>query len=163
MCTCSHVDDFNARNKCLIAKHLKQVYRHHKLIQPFFKFYRRHHELVSKFNVGFKSLLHQGLSEPKFCVALVNKFKTIMAMTDFSDHRGSTDDLLLLQIYSLAVQVSPTVNSVYVESSSLLLHNIYLFTVMIHRRTRGLSCEPNNQLRLMCCTRLQKLRARLGP
>ena len=28
--------------------------------------YRRHYELLSKFNVGLKSLLHQGLSEPEF-------------------------------------------------------------------------------------------------
>ena len=28
--------------------------------------YRRHYELVSKFSVGLKTLLHQGLSEPEF-------------------------------------------------------------------------------------------------
>ena len=28
---CNHVTDFNARNKCLTAKHLKQSYRYHKL------------------------------------------------------------------------------------------------------------------------------------
>ena len=28
---CSHVEDFNARNKCLTAKLLKQGYRYHKL------------------------------------------------------------------------------------------------------------------------------------
>ena len=28
---CSHVDDFNTRNKCLTAKLLKQGYRYHKL------------------------------------------------------------------------------------------------------------------------------------
>ena len=47
---CSHVDDFNARNTCLIAKLLKQGYRYHKLRKAFSKFYRRHHELVSKCN-----------------------------------------------------------------------------------------------------------------
>ena len=46
---------------------------------------RRHHELVSKFNVGLKSLLHQGLSEPEFYVNLVYKFKKIMGRTGFSD------------------------------------------------------------------------------
>ena len=49
---CSHVDDLNARNKCLTAKLLKQDYRYDKLRKAFSKFYRRHHELVSKFNVG---------------------------------------------------------------------------------------------------------------
>ena len=63
---CSHVNDFNARNKCLTVKLLKQRYRHHKLRKAFSKFYHRHHEMVSKFNVGLKPLLHQGLSEPEF-------------------------------------------------------------------------------------------------
>ena len=62
----SHVVDFNARNKSLTAKLLQQGYRYHKLRKTFSKFYRRHYELVSKFNVGLKTLLHQGLSEPEF-------------------------------------------------------------------------------------------------
>ena len=82
---CSHVDDFNTRNKCLTAKLLKQGYRYHKLRKAFSKFYRRHYELISKFNVGLKSLLHQGLSEPEFYGDLVYKFKKIRGMTDFSD------------------------------------------------------------------------------
>ena len=40
---------------------------------------------LSKFNVGLKSLLHQGLSEPEFYGDLVYKFKKIRGMTDFSD------------------------------------------------------------------------------
>ena len=82
---CSHVDDFNTRNKCLTAKLLKQGYRYHKLRKAFSKFYRQHYELISKFNVGLKSLLHQGLSEPEFYGDLVYKFKKIRGMTDFSD------------------------------------------------------------------------------
>ena len=81
---CSHVDDFNTRNKCLTAKLLKQGYRYHKLRKAFSKFYRRHYESISKFNVGLKSLLHQGLSEPEFYGDLVYKFKKIRGMTDFS-------------------------------------------------------------------------------
>ena len=73
---CSHVDEFNTRDKCLTVKVLKQGYRYH-------KFYRRHYELISKFNVGLKSLLHQGLSEPEFYGDLVYKFKKIRSMTDF--------------------------------------------------------------------------------
>ena len=49
---CSHVDDFNTRNKCLTAKRLKQGYKYHTLRKAFSKFYRRHNELISKFNVG---------------------------------------------------------------------------------------------------------------
>ena len=37
---CSHVDDFNTRNECIIAKVLKQGYRYHKLRKVFYKFYR---------------------------------------------------------------------------------------------------------------------------
>ena len=81
----SHVVDFNARNKCLTAKLLQQGYRYHKLRKTFPKFYRRHYELVSKFNVGLKTLLHQGLSEPEFYGDLVYKFKKIVGRADFSD------------------------------------------------------------------------------
>ena len=82
---CSHVKDFNARNKCLTAKRLKQGYRYHKLRKAFSKFYRRHYDLISKFKVGLNSLLHQGLSEPEFYGDLVYKFKKIRGRTDFSD------------------------------------------------------------------------------
>ena len=69
----SHVADFNARNKNLNARILQQGYRYHK---TFSKFYRRHYELVSKFNVGLKTILLQGLSEPEFYGDLICKFKT---------------------------------------------------------------------------------------
>ena len=62
----NHVVDLNAHNKSLTAKLLQQAYRYHKLRKTFSKFYRRHYELVSKFSVGLKTLLHQGLSEPEF-------------------------------------------------------------------------------------------------
>ena len=81
----SHVADFNARNKSLTAKLLQQGYRYHKLRKTFSKFYRQHFELVSKFNVGLKPLLHQGLSEPEFYGDLVYKFKQIEGRADFSD------------------------------------------------------------------------------
>ena len=62
----SHGSDFNIRNKLLTAKFLNQGYRYHKLRKAFSKFYRHHFDLVSKFNVGLKSLLQQGLSEHEF-------------------------------------------------------------------------------------------------
>ena len=40
--------------------------------------------MISKFNVGLKSFLHQGLSEPEFYGDLVYRFKKIRGMTDFS-------------------------------------------------------------------------------
>ena len=77
--------DFNARNKSLTARLLQQGYRYRKLGKTFSKFYRRHYELVSKFNVGLKTLLHQGLSKLEFFGDLVYKFKKIVGRTDFSD------------------------------------------------------------------------------
>ena len=80
----SHVTDFSTRNKLLSAKLLNQGYRYHKLRKAFSKFYRRHSDLFSKFNVGLKSLLQQGLSEPEFYGDLIYKFRKIHACTDFS-------------------------------------------------------------------------------
>ena len=49
-------------------------------------FNARHYELVSKFNVGLKTLLHQGLSEPEFYGDLyINSKKKIVGRADFSD------------------------------------------------------------------------------
>ena len=73
---CSHVAYFNARTKSLTPKLLQQGYRYHELQKTFSKFYRRNYELVSKFNVGLKPLLHQGLSESEFYADVVHKFKT---------------------------------------------------------------------------------------
>ena len=62
----SRVDDFNTGNKVLTTILLRQGYRCHKLRKAFSKFYRRHFDIVSKYNVGLKTLLLQGLSEPEF-------------------------------------------------------------------------------------------------
>ena len=84
----SHVDDFNTRNKVLTAKLLRQGYRYHKLRKAFSKFYRRHFDIVSKYNVGLKTLLLQGLSEPEFYGDLVYKFRKIIGKNDFPYHFG---------------------------------------------------------------------------
>ena len=67
----SQVDDFNTRNQVLTANLLRQGYKYHKLRKAFSKFDRRHFDLVSKYNVGLKKLLQQGLSEPEFYGDLV--------------------------------------------------------------------------------------------
>ena len=59
-------------DKCLTAKLLQQG---HKLPNTFSKFYRRHYELISKFNVGLKTLLREGLSESEFYGDLVYELK----------------------------------------------------------------------------------------
>ena len=81
----SHVVDFNDLNKSLTAKFLQQGYRYHKLRKTLSKFYRRHYELVSKFSVGLKTLLLQGISEPEFYGDLIYKFKKNVGRADISD------------------------------------------------------------------------------
>ena len=81
---CNHVTDYIARNKCLTAKLLEQGYRYHKLRKTFSKFYRRHYELISKYNVGLKTLLNEGLSESEFYGDLVYKCKKLIGINDFS-------------------------------------------------------------------------------
>ena len=75
----SHVDDINARNKCLTAKLLIQGYRY-QLRKAFSKFYRRHQELVLKFKCRIRISF---TSRPGCYGDLVYKFKNIMCRTDF--------------------------------------------------------------------------------
>ena len=82
---CSNVDDFNNRNLFLTAKLLKQGYRYHKIRKAFSKFYYRHSELIVKYNIGLKTLLQQGISEPIFYGDLVYKFKRIVGKPNCSD------------------------------------------------------------------------------
>ena len=55
-----------------------------RLRKTFSKFYRRYYDLISKFQVGLKSLLRQGLSEPDFYGDLVYKLKKIVGSNNFS-------------------------------------------------------------------------------
>ena len=82
---CSYVDDFNNRNSFLTAKLLKQGYRFHKTRKAFSNFYHRHSELIVKYNIGLKTLLQQGISEPIFHGDLVYEFKPIVGKPNFSD------------------------------------------------------------------------------
>ena len=72
--------------KVLTAKLLRQGYRYHKIRKAFSKFYRRHFDIVSKYNVGSKTLLLEGLSEPEFYGDLVYKFRKIIGKNDFPYH-----------------------------------------------------------------------------
>ena len=80
----SYVADFNTCNKLLAQKLLKQGNRYHKLRKTFSKLYRRYNDSISKFQVGLKSLLRQGLSEPDFYGNLVYKLKKIIGSNSFS-------------------------------------------------------------------------------
>ena len=79
-----YVADFNTRSKLLTQKLLKQGYQYHKLCKTFSKFIRRYYGLISKFQVGLKSVLRQGLSEPDFYGDLVYKLKKIVGSNSFS-------------------------------------------------------------------------------
>ena len=81
---CSNVDDFNNKNLFLTANLLEQGYRYHKIGKAFSKFYHRHSELIVKYNIGLKTLLQQGISEPIFYGDLVYKFKRIVGKPNLS-------------------------------------------------------------------------------
>ena len=82
---CFNVDDFNHRSLYLTAKLLKQGYRYHKIRKAFSKFYHRHSDLIVKYNIGLKTVLQQGISEPIFYGDLVYKFKRIVGKYNFND------------------------------------------------------------------------------
>ena len=79
------VVDFGARDKGLAARLLQRGYRCRGLRRAFSGFCRRRCGLVSKFGVGLRALLRQGLSEPEFYGDLVYKLKKIVGGADFSD------------------------------------------------------------------------------
>ena len=79
----SFVTDFNFPYKLLTQKLLKKGYQYHKLYKTYSKFYRRYYDLISKFQVGLKSLLCKGLSEPEFYGDLVYKLKKIVGFNNF--------------------------------------------------------------------------------
>ena len=80
----AYVADFNTRNKLITKKLFKQGYRCHKLCKTFSKFYGPYYDLISKFKVGLKSLLRQGLSEPDFYGDFVYILKKIVDSNNFS-------------------------------------------------------------------------------
>ena len=80
----SFVTDFSTRNKLLTQKLIKQGYLYHKLCKTFFKFDRGCYALISKFQLGLKSLLRQGLLEPEFYGDLVYKLEKIVGSNNFT-------------------------------------------------------------------------------
>ena len=72
-----------AQIKCKILK-VTYILQANRVNKTFSKFYRRYFDLISKFQVGLKSLLRQGLSEPDFYGVLVYKLKKIVGSNNFS-------------------------------------------------------------------------------
>ena len=128
----SYVADFNICNKLLTQKLLKQGYWYHKLCKTFSKFYRRYYDLISKFQVGLKSFLRQGLSEPDFYCDLVYKLKMIVGSNNFSAQ--------FIKIISLYKKVGYSIN-VLLQTACLVVYPItvglfaFLFNCMPVGRT----------------------------
>ena len=80
----SNVSDFNCRNKALTAKLLRQGYRYRKRRKAFSKCYRRDNGFVEKYNVSFKKLLQQGISEQEFHSDLVYRIRKNVGKSNFS-------------------------------------------------------------------------------
>ena len=66
----------------------------HKIRKAFSKFYYRHSELIVKYNIGLKTLLQQGISEPIFYGDLVYKFKRIVGKPNFSDQFKKIENVI---------------------------------------------------------------------
>ena len=125
--------------KLLTQKLLKQGYWYHKLRKTFSIFYRRNYDLISKFQVGLKSLLHQGLSEPDFYGDLVYKLKKIVGSNNFSAQ--------FIKIISLYKKVGYSIN-VLQQTACLVFYPItvglfaFLFNCMPVGRTSDSMTVP---------------------
>ena len=82
----------------------------------------------SKFNVGLKTVLHQGLSEPEFYGDLVYKFKKIVGRADFSD-----------QLKKIIVRYKRIGYNINIMRQSACLEQLY---VLSHDRSRGRGWDP---------------------
>ena len=120
---CSNVDDFNNRNLFLTAKLLKQGYKYHKTRKAFSKFYHRHSVLIVKYNIGLKTLLQQGISEPIFYGDLFYKFKRIVGKpnTCMSDRFKKIIKRYIKVRYNLDVMR---------QSACLVLNQITVYTMV---------------------------------
>ena len=127
----SIVADFNTRNKLLTQKLLKQGYRYHKLRKTFSKFYRRYYDLISKFQVGLKSLLRQGLSEPDFYGDLVYKLKKL-ALIIFQ--RSSLKEFTIIKRLAITLMYCNRLHAWWSTQSRLAT----LLSFLIARRWVGL-------------------------
>ena len=125
MRVCYNVDDFNNRNLFLTAKFLKQGYKCLIKFQKHFKIYHRHSELLVKYNIGLKTLLQQGISEPICYGDLVYKFKRIVRKPNFSDQFKTIIKLDKIVAYNLDIMKQSAclvVNPIMVNSYGFLFN-----------------------------------------
>ena len=136
---CSNVDDFNNRNLFLTAKLSKQCYRYHKIRKAFSKFYHRHSELIVKYNIGLKTLLQQGISEPIFYGDLVYKFKRIVGKPNFSDQFKKIVKRYIRVRYNLDIMR---------QSACLVLNpiTVYSYDFLLNCTTQGQASDSMTAL-----------------
>ena len=81
---------------------IKQGYRYHKIRKAFSKFYQRHSELIVKYNIGLKTLLQQGISEPIFYVDLGYKealaIRRVLSLVDIFTNTKFSSSTLVFKI-----------------------------------------------------------------
>ena len=136
---CSNVDDFNNRNSFLTAKLIKQGYRYHEIRKAFSKFYHRHSELIVKYNIGLKTLLQQGISEPIIYGDFVYKFKRIVGKPTFSDQSKMIVKRYIRVGYNLDIMR---------QSACLVLNpiTVYSFGFFFNCTTVGQASDPMTAL-----------------
>ena len=119
----STVSDFDCRNKALTAKLLRQGYRYYKLRKALSKFYRRHSGLMEKYNVIFKKLLQQGISEPEFYGDLVYRIRKVVRKSNFSEKFRKLFNRYKRIGYNICIMrqtACRVVNTITVDSYALL-------------------------------------------
>ena len=137
---CSNVDDLNNRNLLLTAKLLKQGHRYHKIRKAFSKFYHRHSELIVKYNIGLKTLLQQGISQPIFFGDLVYKFKRIVGKPNFRDQFKKIVRRYIMVGYNLDIMR---------QSACLVLNpiTVYSFGLLFNCTTVGQASDSITALK----------------
>ena len=92
-------------------------------MKSIFKFYHRYSELIVKYNIGLKTLLQEGISEPIFYGDLVYKFKRIVVKSNFSDQFKKIVKRYIRVGYNMDIMR---------QSACLLLNPIAVYSYCFH-------------------------------
>ena len=109
--------------------------------KAFSKFYHRHSGLIVKYNIGLKTLLQQGISEPIFYGGLVYKFKRIVGQPNFSDQFKKIVKRYIRVGYNLDIMR---------QSACLVLNpiTVYSYGFLFNRTTVGQASDSMTALML---------------
>ena len=126
----------------LTLKLLKQGYGIINLAKP--KFYRRYYDLISKFQVGLKSLLRQGLLEPEFYGDLVYKLKKIVGSNNFS---AQCITIISQIIKKTGYNINALQRTACLVVNPITVGNLaFLFNCMLVGRTSDFMTVPTKRL-----------------